>query len=70
VHRTAARGLFRADRRDVVLGMTRRHARAASRAAIQVGRHSPSVWHIFKLKREKLKVKTRKTERCLFGFNF
>jgi hypothetical protein len=48
--RAAARGLFRANGRDVVLGMTRRHARAASRAAVQIDSHSPFVWHIFKLK--------------------
>ncbi len=35
-------GLLRADRRDVVLGVTRRDARPAPRAAIEIDRHSPS----------------------------
>src|SRR5262245_38795869 len=45
VHGPADRSLGRTNGRDVVLGPTCRHARFASRAAIEVDRHSPSVCH-------------------------
>src|SRR5262249_20246566 len=47
VHRSAPSRLHVADSRDVVLGVTGRHARATSIAAIQIDRKSPLVWHSF-----------------------
>src|SRR6185436_20265352 len=42
VLRASASRLFGANGRNVVFGMTGRHARAAPRAAIEINRHSPS----------------------------